>query len=207
MNSSLQPISYKDPSGYVMKEEEGYYRYVSHEYALEFEHLMSSGLYKVLTNEYLLIPHQEIEDKESGKNFYKVLYPQQIKLITYPYEWVYSQWQEMALVFLQINQIALQHGMILKDASPYNFVFVEGKCILLDSLSFRFFKDGDSWIAYRQFCEEILSPLALMRYNDPYWGRLQQASLTGLQLPFVSKQLPLKTWFNTVCLLHIHLHA
>ncbi len=207
MNSSVQPISYKDPSGYVTKDEKGYFRYISQEYALEFEHLMSSGLYKVLTDDYLLIPHQEIEDKEAGNSFYKILFPQQIELITYPYEWVYSQWQEMALTFLRINQVALHHGMILKDATPYNFVFVEGKCILLDSLSFRFFKDGEPWIAYRQFCEEILGTLALMRYNDPFWARLQLSSLTGLQLTFVSKQLPLKTWFNSLCLLHIHLHA
>jgi len=207
MNSSLQPISYKDPSGYIIKKEGGYYRYVSHEYEHEYDHLMHSGLYKTLTDQYLLIPHKEIEDKQAGSNCYKVLFPQQIELITYPFEWVFSQWQEMALVFLRINQIALQHGMILKDATPYNFVFVEGKCILLDSLSFRFFKDGDPWFAYRQFCEEILGPLALMRYNDPYLARLQQASLTGIPLAFVSKQLPFKTWFNTVCLLHIHLHA
>ena len=207
MSISLQPISYKDPSGYIVKEKEGYYRYVSYTYEQEYDHVMHSGLYKSLTDQYLLIPHKEIEDKKSGIDCYKVLFPQQIELITYPFEWVYSQWQEMALSFLRINQIALQHGMILKDATPYNFVFVEGKCILLDSLSFHFFKDGDPWIAYRQFCDEILGPLALMRYTDPIWARLQQSSLTGLQLPFVSKQLPLKTWFNPVCLLHIHLHA
>jgi len=207
MNISLQPISYKDPSGYIIKREEGYYRYVTRDYALEFEHLISSGLYKTLIDEYLLIPHREIEDKEAGKNFYKVLFPQQIELITYPFEWTYSQWQEMVLTFLRINQIALEHGMILKDATPYNFVFVEGECILLDSLSFRFFKDGDPWIAYRQFCEEILGPLSLMRYNDPSWARLQQSSMRGLPLIFISNQLPLRSWFNTVCLLHIHLHA
>ena len=207
MNISLQPISYKDPSGYIIKEKEGYYRYVSYEYEHEYDHLMHSGLYKTLTDQYLLIPHKEIEDKKAGSNCYKVLFPQQIGLITYPFEWVFSQWQEMALAFLRINQIALKHGMVLKDASPYNFVFVEGKCILLDSISFRFFKEGDPWIAYRQFCEEILGTLALMRYNDPFWARLQLSSLTGLQLTFVSKQLPLKTWFNSLCLLHIHLHA
>ena len=137
MNILLQPISYKDPSGYIIKEKEGYYRHVSHQYEHEYDHLMHSGLYKTLTDQYLLIPHKEIEAKEASSDSYKVLFPQQIELITYPFEWVYSQWQEMALVFLRINQAALQHGMILKDASPYNFVFVEGKCILLDSLSFR----------------------------------------------------------------------
>ncbi len=207
MNLSLQPISFKDPSGHVIQKEDGYYRYVSHQYAPEYEHLMHSGLYKTLTDASLMIQHQEIEEKEAGNNYYKVLFPQQLELMTYPYEWVFSQCQEMALALIRINQVALQYGMILKDATPYNFVFVEGKCMLLDSLSFRFFKDGDPWLAYRQYCEEILGPLALMRYNDPCWARLQQASLRGLPLAFISQQLPLKTWFNTACLLHIHLHV
>jgi precorrin-6B methylase 2 len=34
-----------------------------------------------------------------------------------------------------------------------------------------------------------------------------KANLKGLPLNFVSKQLPLKSWFNLTCLLHIHMHA
>lgn len=207
MNISLQPISYKDGAGFVIKKKDGYYRYVTREYILEFEHLIQSGLYKKLTDLNLLIPHQEVENHDTNNNYYKVLFPQQIALITYPFEWTYSQWQEMALAYLHINQIALQHGMILKDASPYNFIFENGNCFLLDTLSFRFFKDGEPWMAYRQFCEEILSPLVLMRYNNPLWAKLYQSSITGLPLAFVSKQLPFKTWFNSSCLLHIHWHS
>ncbi|MEI8128581.1 MAG: hypothetical protein WCG95_03085, partial [bacterium] len=33
------------------------------------------------------------------------------------------------------------------------------------------------------------------------------SSLRGLPMKFVSKQLPLKSWLNISCLLHIHLHA
>ena len=151
--------------------------------------------------------HEEIQNIDENKSFYKILLPQQIPLITYPFEWTYSQWQEMALTFIRINEMALQHGMILKDATPYNFVFYQGNCILLDTLSFRFFTNGEPWIAYHQFCEEILSPLALMRYNNILWARLYRSVLTGLPLSFVSKQLPFKTWFNSTCLLHIHWHA
>jgi len=34
-----------------------------------------------------------------------------------------------------------------------------------------------------------------------------KANLKGLPLNFVSKQLPLKSWLNLTCLLHIHMHA
>ena len=113
----------------------------------------------------------------------------------------------MALTYIKINTIALQFGMILKDASPYNFVFFKGNCLLIDTISFSFYNEGQPWNAYRQFCEEILSPLALMHYKDPLWARIYRSHIVGLPLYFVSKELPIKTWFNSSCLLHIHIHA
>jgi SAM-dependent methyltransferase len=70
-----------------------------------------------------------------------------------------------------------------------------------------FFKDNDSWIAYRQFCEEFLSPVTLMHYNGSNWSKLTMANLKGMPLSFVSKQLPIKSWFNLTTLLHIHIHS
>jgi precorrin-6B methylase 2 len=97
--------------------------------------------------------------------------------------------------------------MILKDATPFNFFFKEGRAILLDTSSFEFFKEGAPWIAYKQFCSEFLSPIALMHYNGQIWSGMVKANLKGLPLNFISKQLPLKSWFNLTCLLHIHMHA
>jgi len=207
MSTALQPISYKDPAGFVLKKENGYYRYVSHEYAGAFEHFIQSGLYQILVDQNLLVPHLEVKQNIHSKDYYTILFPEQIPLTSYPYEWTYSQWQEMAINYLKINTIALEHGMILKDASPYNFAFYKGKCLLLDTTSFTFYSNGKPWIAYRQFCEEILSPLALMHYKDSSWAGLYSSHISGLPLSFVSKELPLKTWLNSSCLLHIHLHA
>jgi len=97
--------------------------------------------------------------------------------------------------------------MILKDATPFNFFFKEGRAVLLDTSSFEFFKEGAPWLAYKQFCAEFLSPIALMHYNGQIWSGMIKANLKGLPLNFVSKQLPLKSWFNLTCLLHIHMHA
>jgi SAM-dependent methyltransferase len=97
--------------------------------------------------------------------------------------------------------------MILKDATPYNFYLTGGKAVMFDTSSFMFFKENDSWIAYRQFCEEFLSPVALMHYNGAEWSKLTMANLRGMPLSFVSIQLPLKSWLNLTTLLHIHLHS
>ena len=198
-------ISYKDTAARVVLEDGTYYRIIFEEYKAEYDHLMQSGLYKTLTEKGLMIAHQEVAQGQA--NFYKKLKPHQIRFQSYPFEWSYGQWRKVMYAYLQINQIALAHGMILKDATPYNFYFEGGRAVLLDTSSFDFFKEGDSWIAYRQFCSEMLSPFALMHYNGQRWARITQSHLRGMPLNFMSKQLPLKSWLNMTCLLHIHMHG
>ncbi|MBB6498055.1 SAM-dependent methyltransferase [Pedobacter cryoconitis] len=205
--SLQQAISYKDPAGFVVKLEDGYYRFISPSYAAEFDYLMKSGLYQTLIDEGLMIPHNEVAVNTEFPDCYKKIFPQQLAFISYPYEWSYSQWKQMLLAYVRINKISLKYGMILKDASPYNFTFYNDQCILIDTLSFAFYKDGDPWVAYRQFCEESLSPFLLMHYKDPIWAKLYRASINGIPLQFVSKHLPFKTRFNAFCLMHIHLHS
>jgi SAM-dependent methyltransferase len=200
-------ISYRDTAARVVKKEIGYYRYIFHEYKAEYDHLMESGLYQELTQKELLIEHQEIEVDTVDPKVYKLLLPTQIPFQSYPFEWSYTQWRKAILAYLRINHIALKYGMILKDATPYNFYLTGGKAVMFDTSSFMFFKENDSWIAYRQFCEEFLSPITLMHYNGSEWSKLTIANLRGMPLNFVSKQLPIKSWFNLTILLHIHIHS
>ncbi len=200
-------ISYRDTAARVVKKESNYYRYIFHEYKAEYDHLMDSGLYSELTKKGLLIEHQEIELDTDDPKVYKLLYPTQIPFQSYPFEWSYIQWKKAILAYLRINKIALAYRMILKDATPYNFYLSGGNAVMFDTSSFMFFKENDSWIAYRQFCEEFLSPLTLMHYNGGEWSKLTMANLRGMPLSFVSKQLPIKSWFNLTTLLHIHIHS
>jgi hypothetical protein len=202
-----QYFSYRDPNARVVKKADGYYRYIFISYQQEYDHLMRSGLYERLTDLELIIPHKEIDSDVSDPSIYKLLYPRQIPFQSFPFEWSYSQWRKAILAFLQVNLLALEHGMILKDATPFNFFISGGKVVLLDTSSFIFYKPGDPWLAYRQFCEEFLAPFALMHYNGAIWARLYQSQLRGIPLSFVSKELPRRSWLNLTCLLHLHLHA
>jgi SAM-dependent methyltransferase len=168
---------------------------------------MESGLYEELTQKKLLIEHQEIELDTKDPKVYKQLFPTQIPFQSYPFEWSYIQWRRAILAYLRINDIALRYGMILKDATPYNFYLTGGKAVMFDTSSFIFFKKNDSWIAYRQFCEEFLSPLTLMHYNGSEWSKITMSNVRGMPLSFVSKQLSIKSWFNLTSLLHIHIHS
>ena len=204
-----QAISYRDKHGFVrIADDCTVFRFVTYSYAKEYDLLMQSGLYKELVTRGWMIAHKESTmTPEQMPHYYKILEPEWIPVISYPSEWSVSQWKDVIARFLSINLLAIRHGMILKDATPYNFTFHDGKCLLFDTTSFAIYEDGQPWMAYRQFCELMLGPFALMCFSDKHWGRLLNAFIDGWDLPFVSRNLPVKTWLNPTLLIHIHLHA
>src|SRR6202008_2601416 len=113
--------SYRDPAARVVKKQDGWYRYIFKTYQKEFDYLTQSGLYHELVEKGLMISHEEIGPDSENPEVYKVIRPAQIHFQSYPFEWSYSQWRKAAVALLDINSIALKYGMILKDASPFNF--------------------------------------------------------------------------------------
>ena len=136
-----------------------------------------------------------------------VLRPERVPFISYPYEWCFSQWKDAALTTLEIQQTAFEFGMSLKDASAFNIQFVAGRPLLIDTLSLEKYREGTPWIAYRQYCEHFLAPLALMARRDIRLGQLFKNYVDGLPLDLASRLLPSSTWLRPALLIHIHLHA
>ena len=99
--------------------------------------------------------------------------------------------------------------MALKDSSAYNIQFdlTSGKPVLIDTLSFETHQEGMPWVAYRQFCQHFLAPLAVMAYRDIRLSQLLRVYIDGLPLDLASSLLPRKTRFNFGLLTHLHLHA
>ena len=100
--------------------------------------------------------------RESLSTAYKVIRPEPVRLISYPFEWSFSQYKDAALLTLAVQRQALRHGMSLKDCSAYNVQFHEGRPVFIDTLSLEQYHEGRPWVAYRQFCQHFLAPLALM---------------------------------------------
>lgn len=183
-------------------------RQVNHVYRDHYDRLASSGLYAALADSGRLIPHTEVAPEWAcTTDAYKVLAPEVVPFISYPYEWCFSQLKDAALTTLRIQRIALEHGMTLKDASAYNIQFRAGKPILIDSLSFETYEDGRPWVAYRQFCQHFLAPLALMSRVDIRLGQLLRVYLDGIPVTLASSLLPYSTYARFGLLLHLHLHA
>ena len=44
--------------------------------------------------------------------------------------------------------------------------FVGPRPVLIDTLSFETYVEGEPWVAYRQFCQHFLAPLAVMSLTD-----------------------------------------
>jgi len=195
--------SFRDPSGFVYREDGAILRQVNEIYRAHYDRLMG-GLYQQLIASQQLIPHEEIQTEVGA---YKTLRPQQVPFISYPYEWSFSQLQDAALATLKIQQAALAKGMTLKDASAYNIQFIAGKPVLIDTLSFEEYKEGEPWIAYGQFCRHFLAPLALMAKVDFRLQQLLRVHIDGIPLDLASRLLPTTTKFSLGLGLHLHGHA
>jgi len=96
--------------------------------------------------------------------------------------------------------------MSLKDSSAYNVQFLGARPVLIDTLSFEQYHEGRPWVAYRQFCQHFLAPLALMAHRDVRLGQLLRVHIDGIPLDLASSLLPLRTRFSSL-LMHVHLHA
>lgn len=84
--------SFRDPSGFLFRSEGSLYRQVNQCYRRHYDHLMQSGLYEDLVRRRLLIPHQETVAPAPRPDLaYRVVQPELIDFISYPYEWCFSQ--------------------------------------------------------------------------------------------------------------------
>tara|TARA_R110000822_G_scaffold187752_27_gene326923 strand:- start:7770 stop:9155 length:1386 start_codon:yes stop_codon:yes gene_type:complete len=202
MTAQTLPSSFRDPSGYLYRDNGQLYRRITNIGIASYQKLLSSGFYDALVKNQLLIQH--IETSHTDQSI--VIKPDEIPYISYPYEWCFSQLKDAALLTLKIQKMALAHNMSLKDASAFNVQFHHGKPIFIDTLSFEDFTPGP-WVAYKQFCQHFLAPLSLIAYKDRRFNKTTANHIDGLPLDLTSKLLPWKSYINLGLLLHIHLHA
>ena len=200
--------SFRDPSGFMFSRDGVLYRQINTCYKDDYDRLMTSGLYTELVGKGFLVPHQEVDVRpEHPEISYKIIRPDHIPFISYPYEWCFSALKAAALTTLHINEIALKYDMVLKDASAYNIQFIGSEPLLIDTLSFASYRNGEPWSAYQQFSKHFLAPLALMAYCDVRYHQWLRTFIDGIPLDLASRQLPKSTKLNSGLLFHIHLHA
>jgi hypothetical protein len=203
--------SFRDPNGFVFESDGRLYRQINRAGADAWDTFIASGLYQHLASEGLLVAHRDgAPDSVTSPdpdNAHRLIEPERIPFVSYPYEWCFSQLKDAALATLAIQKAALEHGHVLRDASAFNIQFRNGKPVFIDTLSFGPYREGEPWVAYRQFCQHFLAPLALVALTDVRLASLSRQHIDGVPLDLASRLLPARSRLSPALFLHLHAHA
>ena len=188
------PGSWRDPGGFVYRRDGVLYRQIGAASIDDWNAFVASGLADRLISDGRLIGHDAAPLGDAATaDARAVIRPEPIEFISYPYEWTFGELQDAALLTLDVQLEALAAGWTLKDASAYNVQFRDARPVIIDSLSFEPHEDGAPWVAYRQFCEHFLAPLALMARRDVRLVGAAAGDPDGVPLDLATGLLPWRT--------------
>ena len=210
-----EPSSFRDRDAFVYYSDGAVYRWLNMSYKPHYEMFVGSGLYEELLGKGYLIEHHEVAAGEESRTAhmdgsscsYKLLKPERLRFISYPYEWCFSQLKDAALLTLDIQLLSLVKGMSLKDASAYNVQFKGCRPVFIDSSSFEIYEDGKPWVAYGQFCRHFLVPLLLMKHKDMRLVHLTKSFIDGIPLDLAVKLLPKRSLLSPMTFMNIYMHS
>jgi SAM-dependent methyltransferase len=83
---------------------------------------------------------------------------------------------------LELLEAALAEDWTLKDATPYNIQFLDGRPVFIDIPSFEPLEPGEPWVGRRQFCELFLFPLMLQAYKGVSFQPFLRGSIDGVDV-------------------------
>lgn len=153
--------TFRDPAGSLRMENDRVLRIVRPGFAAATEEFLSSSLARELIASGALIETSALGFLPDGS---LELEHRRVEFPSYPWEWSASQWSDAALLTLDICDKLLDHGLILKDATPLNILFCGVRPVLVDLLSIEPRDPGSPlWIAYGQFVRTFLLPLIAHR--------------------------------------------
>ncbi len=185
--------SFRDPAGQVYAVDGRILRTVSRFGVEDYEALRSSGVLQSFTEAGRIVSAEEVDKACLGaaaREACYVLEHPRLPIISYPYEWPFEVLKSAALAHLDLQRDALEHDIVLSDASAYNVQFRGTAPLFIDYLSFRRYRPGEYWQGHRQFCEQFLNPLllrALFGLNHNAWYRGSQEGVTAVELSRILK--------------------
>lgn len=177
----LDAGSFRDPESRVFYAGGQVLRALSREGLADYEALASAGL----LDDGHVIPTELAERAPDAagllaKDVAAVLRHEPIPFVSYPYEWTFSMLKDAALLQLDLLLAALDHGLILKDSTPYNVQFKGSRAVFIDVGAFERLREGELWVGYRQFCMLYLYPLLLQAVKGASFQSLLRGSIDGI---------------------------
>lgn len=210
----VEPGSFRDRDSRVVLSGETVLRAISPEGAADWELLSDSGFLTELVERGDLVGTREVDTGRLNggtellpTGVAKVLEHDRIPFVSYPYEWTFSMLKDAALLQLDIAAEAIDRGLMLKDATPYNVQFEGAKPVFIDIGSFEKLPEGQPWVGYRQFCMLCLYPLMFQAHKDIPFQPWLRGSIDGIQPIDAIKVFSLRDRLRPGVFLHTSLHA
>lgn len=205
--------SFRDRDGRIYRCGERVLRGISAAALDDFEKLQATRFFKRFTEAGKLVktgpvPADDVPLPEEVKaQWTAFLEHESIPVISYAYEWSFSMLQDAAVLTLDLLEAALDEDMTLKDATPYNVQFVDGKPVFIDIPSFETLQPGSTWSGYRQFCEMFLFPLMLQAYKGIDIQPMMRSRLDGVSVQAMAKLCSFRDRFRKGVFSHVWLQS
>lgn len=165
--------SFRDPAGQVIQLDQSVFRLVHRESVEEFRHFFHSNTTKELVATGRLVNTDELVLTDFIKKLRErgiavadesacglALEHGRVPFVSFPAEWPPEMLHAAGMLTLDLADVFLKEGIGLKDATPYNVLFVGPEPIFIDVLSFEDRNENDpTWVAYAQFVRTFLLPL------------------------------------------------
>lgn len=132
---------------------------------------------------------------------------QRVPFVSYPYEWTFGMLQDAALLQLDLLLEALDAGLTLKDATPYNVQYQGSHPTFIDIGSFEPLVPGEPWVGYRQFCMLFLYPLLFQAYKDIPFQPWLRGAIDGIPPSTAASVFSLRDRFRRGVFMHVAMHA
>jgi hypothetical protein len=202
----FDPGSFRDPASRVILFEDRVARILTQQGLTDWEALAATNFFREETKSGRLIATQlEPDSRSNGGN--RVLTHELIPFWSYPYEWSFSMLKAAAQLQLDLLGKALDEGLTLKDATPYNIAFRGPKPVFIDIGSFRRYEAGEPWLAYGQFCRMFLFPLMLRAHAGIPFQPLLRGSIDGVAPDHVRNVLRGSRVFNPGVMVDVVMQA
>lgn len=199
-------VSFRDPAGQLEDDGQSIRRHVHAASRASTEALLSSDLYRQLTDDGLLIAASSVNvDIDSGL----VLEHPRVALPSYPFEWTPGMLADAAILTLELQIRAWKLGWTLKDAAANNVLFDGARPVFCDLLSLRQRRDDDlpGWEAYGQFVRHFVLPLLVVAEHGRTPRDVFLAHRDGLRAAEVAPFIPWHAQFGLSMWLHVRLPA
>jgi len=202
-----EPGSFRDPTARVFYYKDLIYREIFPAGEEKLKFLKEKNLLKDLIDKNFLIGSEELKKKHFDfidENSI-VIKHDKLNFISYPYEWTFNELKDAALFHLDFQIYLLERSAQLVDASAYNVQFRNNKPIFIDLLSIDKYREGEYWVAHKQFCENFLNPLVLTSKKGINFNNWFRGNLEGISTHELSSILNLKDLINPTIFFHVYL--